>query len=315
MKNIAIIGSGLIGQGWATVFAQAGFHVAMYDTSAQATDAALKAMETRLFDMAAFNLIASSDAPEILSRIHGAQTLDDALDGAIYVQECGPEDVDFKREITTNLDAIAGSGVPIASSTSGIAASRYSEDIAGRHRCLVVHPINPPHLIPAVEIVPTTWTKNKIVSQVKDLMTQCQRETIVLNKEIDGFVVNRLQGALLQEAFNLIGSGIVSAEDLDKAVCDGLGLRWSFMGPMQTIHLNAPGGIVQYVERYGDMYRNFSLGDYDTLDWSQIVDDSLGIAFEQKTPVSDIPGAQAQRDRTLMALLRHKAETHAASDE
>jgi L-gulonate 3-dehydrogenase len=299
MKNIAIIGSGLIGQGWATVFAQAGFHVAMYDTSAQATDAALKAMETRLFDMAAFNLIASSDAPEILSRIHGAQTLD----------------VDFKREITTNLDAIAGSGVPIASSTSGIAASRYSEDIAGRHRCLVVHPINPPHLIPAVEIVPTPWTKNKIVSQVKDLMTQCQRETIVLNKEIDGFVVNRLQGALLQEAFNLIGSGIVSAEDLDKAVCDGLGLRWSFMGPMQTIHLNAPGGIVQYVERYGDMYRNFSLGDYDTLDWSQIVDDSLGIAFEQKTPVSDIPGAQAQRDRTLMALLRHKAETHAASDE
>ncbi|MDG1294427.1 MAG: 3-hydroxyacyl-CoA dehydrogenase NAD-binding domain-containing protein, partial [Planktomarina sp.] len=122
MKKITIIGSGLIGQGWATVFAQAGFNVAMYDTSAQATDVALNAMETRLSDMVAFNLIASSDAPEILNRIYGARNLNDAMDGAIYVQECGPEDVDFKREITTNLDAIAGSDVPIASSTSGIAA-------------------------------------------------------------------------------------------------------------------------------------------------------------------------------------------------
>jgi len=311
MEKIAIIGSGLIGQGWATVFAQAGFNVAMYDTSDRATDVALKAMKTRISDLVEFNLVAPSDAPKILNRIQGAESLNEALDGAIYVQECGPENVDFKREITTKLDAIAGVDVPIASSTSGIAASRYCEDITGRHRCLVVHPINPPHLIPAVEIVPTPWTGSEIVSQVKELMIQCHRETIVLNKEIDGFVVNRLQGALLQEAFKLIGSGIVTAEDLDKAVCDGLGLRWSFMGPMQTIHLNAPGGIAQYVERYGDMYRNFGLGDYSSVDWPQIVDENLGAEFEQKTPVSDIPDAQAHRDRTLMALLRHKAEIRA----
>ena len=311
MAKIAIIGCGLIGQGWAAVFAQAGFDVAMYDTSAEAADRALRAMETRISDLAEFELIAPSDAPDILRRIRVAPSLEDALEGAVYVQENGPEDVDIKREITEKLDAIAGKDVPIASSTSGIAASRYCEGIKGRHRCLVVHPINPPHLIPAVEIVPTPWTGQDIVSAVKDLMIQCRRETIVLKEEIDGFVVNRLQGALLEEAFKLVGSGIVSAGDLDKAICDGLGLRWSFMGPMQTIHLNAPGGIAQYVERYGEMYRGFEIGPYDGVDWARIVDAKLGAEFELKTPVAHIPQAQAGRDRTLMALLRHKAKTPA----
>ena len=311
MGKIAIIGCGLIGQGWAAVFAQAGHDVSMHDISPEAADRALKAMETRISDLAEFDLIAPSEAPHVLGRITVASSLEDALDSAIYVQENGPEDVGTKREITQTLDTIAGKDVPIASSTSGIAASRYCEGIKGRHRCLVVHPINPPHLIPAVEIVPTPWTGQTIVSKVNELMLQCRRETIVLNEEIDGFVVNRLQGALLEEAFKLVGSGIVSAKDLDKAICDGLGLRWSFMGPMRTIHLNAPGGIAQYVERYGEMYRGFGLGPYDGVDWAKIVDDKLRAEFEQKIPVTEIPEAQVVRDRTLMALMRHKAKTRA----
>ncbi len=307
MKKIAIIGCGLIGQGWAAVFAQAGHEVAMYDASAEAADRALKAMETRIADLAEYDLIARPDIPAILGRINVASSLDDALEGAIYVQENGPERVEIKREITETLDSIAAADVPIGSSTSGIAASRYCEGLKGRHRCLVVHPINPPHLIPAVEIVPSPWTGQGIVTRVTELMQQCGRETIVLKEEIDGFVVNRLQGALLEEAFKLIGSGIVSAEDLDKAICDGLGLRWSFMGPMQTIHLNAPGGITDYVARYGDMFRGFGIGPYDTVDWDRIVSDKLGAEFARRTPVPDIPEAQARRDRKLMALLRHKA--------
>ena len=138
-------------------------------------------------------------------------------------------------------------------------------------------------------------------------MQTCGRETIVLSKEIDGFVVNRLQGALLEEAFKLVGSGIVSGADLDKAICDGLGLRWSFMGPMQTIHLNAPEGVEQYVERYGTMYRDFGLGSYDEVDWKEVVESALKVKLETLIPVADIPTKQAERDRKLMALLRHKA--------
>ena len=238
----------------------------MYDASESAVERAYKSMHNRIADLVEFDLIKASDAQPILNRMSIASSLEEALEGAVYVQENGPEDIDIKREITESLDAIAAAGVPIGSSTSGISASRYCESIAGRHRCLVVHPINPPHLIPAVEIVPTPWTDPNIVDKVKELMNQCHRDTIVLNEEIDGFIVNRLQGALLEEAFKLVGSGIVSGTDLDKAICSGLGLRWSFMGPMKTIHLNAPDGVAQYVERI-------------------------------------------ERDRSLMALLRHQMQT------
>lgn len=311
MSKIAVVGTGLIGQGWAAVFAQAGFEVAMYDASQEAAQSALKAMAKRIDDLAEFDLIEPSDAPNVLKRITIASSLEDALDRAIYVQENGPENVDIKREITQGLDALAATDVPIGSSTSGISASRYCEHIPGRHRCFVVHPINPPHLHPAVEIVPTPWTDQNAISRVNELMIKCGRETIVLSEEIDGFVVNRLQGALLEEAFKLVGSGIVSAEDLDKAICDGLGLRWSIMGPMQTIHLNAPGGVTDYVARYGNMYRGFGIGSYEGVDWASVAKDKLAAEMAERTPVGKIPEAQIARDRKLMALLRHKAQSRA----
>ncbi len=307
MVKVATVGCGLIGQGWAAIFAQAGFEVAMFDASAEAAESALKAMETRLADLVEFDLLEAFEAPNVLRRITVASSLEEAVDDAVYIQENGPERIEFKREITAKLDALAAPDVPIGSSTSGISASRYCENIAGRHRCLVVHPINPPHLIPAVEIVPTPWTDQNVVSRVSELMNKCRRETIVLRKEIDGFVVNRLQGALLEEAFKLVGDGIVSAPDLDKAICDGLGLRWSFMGPMQTIHLNAPDGIKDYVARYGGMYRSFGIGPYDGVDWARIVENGLGAEFDQRIPIDTIPQAQTARDRRLMALVRHKA--------
>lgn len=310
MRKIAIVGAGLIGQGWAVVFAKAGFDVAMYDVSLEAAERALKVMENRIGDLAEFDLIESLDAPKVLKRITIVSRLEDAVEGAIYVQENGPENIEIKKDITQTLDKLAAKDVPIGSSTSGISASRYCEHLPGRHRCFVVHPINPPHLHPAVEIVPTPWTDQRIISMVNDLMIKCGRETIVLSKEIDGFVVNRLQGALLEEAFRLVGNGVVSAEDLDKAICDGLGLRWSIMGPMQTIHLNAPGGVADYVARYGEMYRGFGIGSYDEVDWVNIAAEKLTPILSQRTPIADIPKAQIVRDRKLMALLRHKKLAH-----
>ena len=218
MGKIAIIGCGLIGQGWAAVFAQAGHDVSMHDISPEAADRALKAMETRISDLAEFDLIAPSEAPHVLGRITVASSLEDALDSAIYVQENGPEDVGTKREITQTLDTIAGKDVPIASSTSGIAASRYCEGIKGRHRCLVVHPINPPHLIPAVEIVPTPWTGQTIVSKVNELMLQCRRETIVLNQDLEiGIVLGqqRIEGSF-QRRLGIVGE---DGEGHERPVC------------------------------------------------------------------------------------------------
>lgn len=160
-----------------------------------------------------------------------------------------------------------------------------------------------------MEIIPSPWTEKSIVTQVDKIMRNCSRETILLNKEINGFVANRLQGALLEEAFRLVGSGIVSAADLDKAIADGLGLRWSFMGPMKTIHLNAPGGVADYVERYARMYQGFDLhAEYDN-SWHPVTQETLTAELETAIPTDDIPAAQAERDKKLMALIKHKQKS------
>src|SRR6056300_1696638 len=259
--------------------------------------------------MVSAELVTAILGEKMLEQLTVAHSLEEAVDGVIYVQENGPEQIEIKKKLTAELDAFVSSDVPIGSSTSGISASRYCEELSGRHRCLVVHPINPPHLIPAVEIVPSPWTEKSIVTKVDEIMRNCSRETILLNKEIDGFVVNRLQGALLEEAFRLVGSGIVSAADLDKAIADGLGLRWSFMGPMKTIHLNAPGGVADYVERYGRMYQGFDLhADADNT-WDSVTRQSLRAELEAVIPIHEIPTAQAERDKKLMALIKHKQKS------
>ena len=306
MEKIAVVGCGLIGQGWASIFAQAGYEVGLFDASMAAAEHAFDSMESRIKDLSDHGLVAPSEVGAILNRIKLFSSLDGALDRCIYVQENGPEDLSIKTEITKRIDAMVPVNVPIGSSTSGIKASAYSQSVMGKKRCLVVHPINPPHLIPAVEIVPSDWTDPDVVSFVTDLMDSCGRKTIRLKHEVDGFVVNRLQGALLEEAFKLIGDGVVSPDDLDKAICDGLGLRWSFMGPMETIHLNAPKGISQYAERYGPMYRNFEIGPYDDIDWMKVVNEKLREFYEQMVPLEQIPQAQIERDKKLMALLKHK---------
>ena len=306
MQKIAVVGGGLIGQGWAVVFAQSGYEVAIYDPSADVRKIVRSTIKQRIADLVSAGLVTAFLGEKMLEQLTVAHSLEEAVDGIIYVQENGPEQIEIKKKLTAELDAFVSPDVPIGSSTSGISASRYCEELSGRHRCLVVHPINPPHLIPAVEIVPSPWTEKYIVTKVDEIMRNCSRETILLNKEIDGFVVNRLQGALLEEAFRLVGSGIVSAADLDKAISDGLGLRWSFMGPMKTIHLNAPEGVADYVERYGNMYQGFDLHADADNSWHRVTRETLAAELEATIPINDIPSAQAERDKKLMALLKHK---------
>ena len=254
-KKVALIGCGLIGQSWAISFLNAGLDVSLFDPVEGVTVQAKEKIKAKLSDLQKYGLLKNKNISHLLDKVHLAQDLSHAVEGSFYVQESGPEDLDIKKELTKKIDAVAAENIPIASSTSGIPASLYASDVKGKYRCLVAHPINPPHLIPAVEIVPAPFTSEAITQAVKKIITSIDKEPLKLKKEIPGFVVNRLQGALLSEAFNLVKEGVSSAEDIDKAISEGLGLRWSFMGPFQTIHLNAPEGIAGYVKRYEKMYR------------------------------------------------------------
>ena len=302
--KVALIGCGLIGQSWAISFLNAGLDVSLFDPVEGVTAQAKEKLKAKLSDLQKYGLLKNKNISDLLDKVHLAQELSHAVEGSFYVQESGPEDLDIKKELTKKIDAVAAENIPIASSTSGIPASLYASDVKGKYRCLVAHPINPPHLIPAVEIVPAPFTSEAITQAVKKIIISIDKEPLKLKKEIPGFVVNRLQGALLSEAFNLVKEGISSAEDIDKAISEGLGLRWSFMGPFQTIHLNAPEGIAGYVKRYEKMYREmFNKTD---IGWSSVVKLGLEEELLNLYQISEREKHEKERDSKLTELILHK---------
>ena len=306
MERIAVVGAGLIGSAWAMVFARAGHAVRIWDPAAGASDAAMAVVRARLADLHAAGLI--SEASEaVAARVAVAESLEACLDGAAHVQENGPERVEVKRETFARLDALAGPEVVLASSTSGIPASAFTAGLAGRGRCLVAHPVNPPYLVPLVELVGAPWTDPAVVARTRALMARVGQVPVTALKETRGFVLNRLQAALVAEAFRLVRDGVMSVEDVDACVKEGLGLRWSFMGPFETIDLNAPGGVADYVARFGPLMGGI------TEEQAPYLYDAPTVARVAETrraalAADRIPDRSAWRDRRLMALAAHKRD-------
>jgi len=306
MERIALVGAGLIGQAWAIVFGRAGHEVMLYDAEPGALKRAREAIAARLADLAAFGLVEGPQA--VLGRIGYATGLAEALDGAGYVQESAPESVEVKRELYGELDRVAAPDAILASSTSGIPASSFTEHIAGRQRCLVAHPINPPFVTPLVELCPAPWTDPAVVDRAHALMTRAGQAPIRLNKEVQGFVANRMQAALIGAALRMVEDGVASAADVDVAIKAGIGLRWSFMGPLETIDLNAPGGIADYLRRYGPLYQAIER-EQGPLGWTaDALLRKLDEARRAVLPSGELPGRSAWRDRRLMALAAQKRQ-------
>lgn len=304
MERIALIGGGLIGQAWAIVFARAGHEVMMYDASPVTIEQAQINIASRLDDLTRFKLI--DDPGEVLEHISYAVKPGDAVQGAGYVQESVPERVEIKREVYAELDRTIGADTIIGSSTSGIPASAFTESIACRSRCLVAHPINPPYLNPLVELCPAPWTDKIALDRTHDLMSKAGQSPIRVKKEVPGFIANRLQGALLSMALKLVEEGYASVDDVDIAIKDGIGLRWSFMGPFETIDLNAPGGVADYIARYGPLYEEIERSAAEPLAWDETLAGSIETERREALPLERLNERSEWRDRRLMALAAHK---------
>jgi 3-hydroxyacyl-CoA dehydrogenase len=305
MAKIAIIGSGLVGRSWAISFARAGHDAFLWDSQPGAAAAAIGYIRQILPDLEANDLLRGSAPEEVLGRLHLAATVEEALDGAAYAQESTPEDLVIKRQVFAMLDAAAAPGTILASSTSALLPSLFSEGLTGKDRCLVAHPINPPYIIPATEVVPAPWTRADVVDKTAELLRQIGHAPIVMKKELDGFLINRLQGALLHEAFRLVAEGYAGTEDIDACLREGLALRWSFIGPFETIDLNAPGGVRDYVARYGPAFARMAEGARP-IAWEGAVLDQVEAERRAALPATALAARQAWRDRRLMALAAHK---------
>ncbi|MGH6796812.1 MAG: 3-hydroxyacyl-CoA dehydrogenase [Roseiarcus sp.] len=306
MTRVAVIGSGFVGRAWAISFARAGCVVALWDQDKEAPGKALAYIERLLPDLEANGLLNGTAASEVATRIRVAPTLESALEGADHVQENTPEDVEVKRTVFARLDAAAPPGAVLASSTSAILPSAFTENLKGRARCLVVHPINPPYLVPAAELVPAPWTDPAVVERTAKLLRSAGHAPIIMKREIDGFVMNRLQGALLEEAFRLVEQGYAGVEDIDVGIREGLALRWSFMGPFETIDLNAPGGVRDYADRYQGIYSGVFRSSQWRVDWNGPVMDIVESERRKRLAADRLGDRQAWRDRRLIALAAHK---------
>ena len=306
MDKIALIGAGLIGSGWGIVFAEAGRHPVLYDADPAAVDNALVEIEKGLADLDSYGLIDEAPA-DILARVGTAATIEEAVDGATHVQESIPERVELKRALFEELDAMVPHEITVASSTSTIPTSLFTEHLAGRGRCIVAHPGTPPHLLRLVEIVPAPWTDPAVVASTRQLMEDCRQVPSVLKKEIQGFILNRIQYAVISEVYRLWDDDVAGIEDIEKTVREALGLRWSFMGAMETISLNAPGSVPDYNERYGQWVHEIN-ATQTARPWDGAAVERLDAERLQVRPTMDNTSRRVWRDRRLMALLAHKRE-------
>src|SRR4051812_9938352 len=215
-RRVAIVGAGLIGRAWAAIFARAGWKVRLTDPHAETLAAAPGLVRDELQALARHGLAADPDGAA--ARVSVASSVRDAVEGVEFVQENGPENIEQKINIFADLDRLAPREALLVPSTSAIVASRFTELLPGRARCLVGHPVNPPHLVPLVELCGAPWTAPESIERAREIYRAIGQVPVTVKREINGFVLNRLQGALLAEAFRLVGEGYISADDLDHTV-------------------------------------------------------------------------------------------------
>ncbi len=300
IKTAAIIGTGLIGQGWAIRFALAGLSVRAYDKDEQTLSQCKLSIAHALEDMQAEGLC--EDISPVLDRISIATSIEHAVSSADYVQESVLELVEVKQAVCTEIDRHLPDHALVGSSSSGIAASVFTEKLTHRDRFYVVHPVNPPHLVPVVEIVPAPWSSLEHIELLRGLLEKLGQSPVLVHREIEGFILNRLQGALLNEAWSLYEEGFASAEDIDRTIRDGLGRRWAFMGPFETISLNAPGGIEDYAKRLSPLYHKIALSRTKPKQWSTATAKRIATELADKGGNSSREHALANRNKKLMQM-------------
>lgn len=302
---IGIVGAGLVGSGWAVVFARAGHQVLVFDPSPEVRAKVIPWAQTALNDLAEVGL--ADDAGAALAKISVVESLSQAVSSADYIQESVFERVDVKTEVCRQIGPLLKPGAVVGSSSSGIPASAFTEDCANRNRFLISHPVNPPHLVPVVELVPAPWTDADAVTSTRALMEAVGQVPVSLTREIEGFVLNRLQGALLNEAWALYDAGYATAADIDATVAHGLGLRWSFMGPFETIDLNAPGGVADYAARLGPLYHSIAESRRDPQPWSADLIARISAERRAALPEVELAARRAWRDGRLTRLAAFRA--------
>ena len=297
--TVAVVGAGVIGRSWIRVFARAGCETRVFDPDPRRLDLALAWARRSAEEDEALGFIGAGAASEETAVVRSCESLEEALSGARWAQESGPEDLDAKKRIYAQLDATADIGTVLASSTSTHDMTHLAEGLEGARRCIVAHPVNPPHVVPVVEVLPGEKTDSEVTASTLAFLKSVGQVPVEMSRYVPGFLLNRLQAALIREAVFLLGTGAASADAIDTVVREGLGLRWALMGPFGTGHTNADGGVGEYYRRYGDAYQGL-WADLETApEFSDRVIDAIHDGTEEIYGSDATEALSAWRDRMV----------------
>lgn len=298
IERVACVGAGLIGQGWAAVFASRGCRVVLQDASEAALERALPGVSANLRFMETSGLLKKGKAEAAMNRVRATPDLSEAVGEAQYVQESVPDRYEVKRPVFEQMDAAAPEDAILASSASGLVMTEIQMVTKWPGRCVLAHPILPAHLIPVVEVVGGEQTSPETVERTTEFMKAVGKMPVVLKREVPGYIVNRLQAALLREAIDLVYSGAATVEDVDTAFCMGIGLRDPFVGPFLRIHL-AGDGVEKFIENYS---RSYAYRWESMATWTSIP------SAAAETVIEGVYGMQKVRAMSLEAIKRWRDE-------
>jgi len=254
ISRVACVGAGLVGQGWATIFLSRGLEVIMQDISQEILNKSMKQIWLNLNFLETHGLVSKGSVKAGRDRIQTTTDIADACGHTDYVQESVPDNYEIKRRVFEEMDTAAPAHVILASSASGLLMTDIQKVTKRPERCVLVHPVLPVHLIPTVEIAGGEKTSPTTIQKASKFMEQVGKSPVALRREIPGYIVNRLQAALLREAIDLVDKGIASPEEVDKAFCKGTGLRDPVIGPFLRMHI-AGNGIEDFIQNFAQSYR------------------------------------------------------------
>ena len=293
-----VLGAGSIGLAFAAAFSDAGIAVTLAEPDASRRDAAAEGIEHQKQAIALAGLSRGGT-----SAIDIRENVETALGQADFVIECGPERLEAKQAIFAGLLRHAGPRTVLATASSAITMSRILPDPTQQARCLVAHPINSPAVLRVIELVPAPGTGANTMVSAADLFESAGFHAIRLGREIEGFVLNRLQGAMLREAYRLVEEGVADVAGIDAGVRLALGPRWALSGPFETAELNTPGGIAAHAERMGPAYKRMGEARGETVDWSRDLVARVTAERRAILPESDLAKRTAWRPGAVARLV------------
>jgi len=302
--KVAIIGAGAIGRGWAALCASAGWECALFDTDVRVADRAVAEIARRARALATLGRAPAQTVEQGLRRVRLSRSLLQACGNADWIIESVPEDLKAKQRVFENLSQVARPEAVITSSSSGLPITEIASRSRDQHRCLVAHPLNPPELIPLVEVVPGKFTAPPAAESVRQWLRALGRIPITLKREVPGNAVGRIAAAVWRECIELVLAGVMDVDDIDRAVSLGPGLGWAAAGPHLTYHLGASDeGVKRFLEQLLQSFESWwaSLAQWTKLEPEQVqaLTDQIERAYGGRLDV-----IREARDRRLAAILQ-----------